>query len=363
LRDFDDLNVVEQLDSLDVLATQEAFAAQCREGWAVGTSATELPSADGVDSVVVLGMGGSGAAGDVLQAVVEPRLPVPMRVFKTQAAPLPEWIGRNTLAIAVSYSGDTEETIAGLTEIHERGGRSVTISSGGRMAELARGFGTCHITVPSGLQPRAALGYLAMPALAVLSGVGLVPDFAEDVAETVEVLGDIEVRCHRKRPVADNAAKDLAVKLSGLVPVIYGCDGVGAAAARRFKCDLNESGKVPAFWNALPELDHNEIVAWSRPAKDFVIAMILDSADSERLIERWQVTRSLIEDAVAGIIEIRTVGVSALARLMSVVLLGQFAAIYLAIGAGQDPGVVPILDEVKRQLKELDSSNERKEKR
>ena len=358
MRDLDDPDVVEQLDSLDVLATQEAFAAQCREGWAVGTGAAELPSADGVDSVVVLGMGGSGAAGDVLQTVVEPRLPIPLRVIKGYG-PLPEWIGRNTLAIAVSYSGDTEETIAGLTEVHERGGRSVTISSGGRMAELARIYGTCHITVPSGLQPRAALGYLAMPALAALSGVGLVPDFAEDVAETVEVLGDIEARCHRKRPVAENPAKDLAAKLAGLVPVIYGCDGVGAAAARRFKCDLNESGKVPAFWNALPELDHNEIVAWSRPSKDFVVTMILDSGDSERLMERWGVTRSLIEHAVSGVIELCTVGVSTLARLMSMVLLGQFASIYLAIGAGEDPGVVPILDEIKKQLKNLDSSNDR----
>jgi glucose/mannose-6-phosphate isomerase len=352
VNDLDDPNLLEELDSLDVLSTQESFAAQCREGWAIGAGVSDLPVADGVDSVVVLGVGGSGAAGDVVQTVVEPRLPVPFRVIKGYG-PLPEWIGRNTLVIAISYSGNTEETLAVLAEAHDRGARVITISSGGRMGELARQFGTAHIAVPGGLQPRAALGYLALPALAALAGVGLVPDPSDDVAETVEVLGDLAERCHRKRIRQDNPAKDLAARLAGKVPVVYGAEGVGAAAARRIKCDLNESGKSPAFWNALPELDHNEIVAWTNPARDFVVVMILDSGDDDMMVERWRITRSLIEDSVGDLIEVRTEGVSVLARLMSAVLLGQFTAIYLAIAAGHDPGIVPILDEVKARLNEI----------
>lgn len=355
MRNLDDLDLLEELDSLDVLGTQEGFSAQCREAWAIGSSASELPVADGVDSVVVLGMGGSGAAGDVVQTVVEPRLPVPFRVIKGYGQ-LPEWLGRNTLVIAISYSGDTEETLESLAEAHDRGARMITISSGGRMAELARQFGTAHITVPSGLQPRAALGYLALPTLAALTGVGLVPDPTEDVTEAVELLGDVAERCHRKRPGPENPAKGLAVKLAGKVPVIYGCEGVGAAAARRFKSDLNESGKIPAFCNSLPELDHNEIVAWSNPAPEFAVVMFLDSADDARMLERWRTTRSLIEGSVGDIVEVRTEGLSVLARLMSAVLLGQMTAIYLAIAAGHDPGVVPILDEVKARMTEFNSN-------
>jgi glucose/mannose-6-phosphate isomerase len=349
LRDLDDLDSLERFDSLDVLGTMEAFPAQCREAWAIGTSASGLPEADGIDSVVVLGMGGSGAGGDVLQTVVEPRLPVPLRVIKGYG-PLPEWIGRNSLVIAISYSGNTDETLATLTESHERGARLVTISSGGRMEELSRQFGTAHITIPGGLQPRAALGYVALPAVAAMTGMGLVPDLSDDVAETVEVLAEVAERCYRKRPAGENPGKELAGKLENLVPVIYGADGVGAAAARRFKSDLNETAKVPAFWNVLPELDHNELVSWSHPAPDFVIVMIVDSGDDDTMIERWRITRSLIEENVGDIVEIRTDGVSVLTRLMSTLLLGQITAIYLAIAMGRDPGVVPILDEMKSRL-------------
>jgi glucose/mannose-6-phosphate isomerase len=347
--DPDDLDSLEALDSLDVLGTMEGFAAQCREGWAIGTSATGLPVADGVDSIVVLGMGGSGAAGDVVQTVVEPRLPIPLRVIKGYG-PLPEWVGRNTLVIAVSYSGNTEETLAAFGDAHERGARIVAISSGGRMVELSRQFGIAHIAVPGGLQPRAALGFVALPALAAMARMGLVPDLTDDVAETVDVLAELAERCHSKRPVGENPARKLAEQLGGKVPVIYGADGVGAAAARRFKSDLNESGKVPAFWNSLPELDHNEIVAWSNPATDFAIVMILDSGDDESMLARWRVTRSLIEDNVGSVVEIHTEGVSVLARLLSLFLLAQMTAIYLAIATGRDPGPVPILDEVKARL-------------
>jgi glucose/mannose-6-phosphate isomerase len=349
LRDLDDLDGLEKLDSQDVVGVVEGFAAQCREGWAIGSSASGLPEAKGVESIVFLGMGGSGAAGDVVQTIVEPRMPMPVRVIKGYP-PLPEWVGRNTLAIAISYSGNTEETLACLTEAHERGARIVTISSGGRMAELARVYGAAHITVPGGLPPRAGLGYLAMPALAALVGVGLIPDPSNDVAETVDVLADLTERCHRKRPAAENPAKDLAARLVGKVPVVYGADGVGASAARRFKSDLNEYGKVPAFWNALPELNHNEIVGWSRSAADFVIVMILDSADDDTISERWRVTRSLIEDFVGEVIELKTEGSSALARLMSVVMMGQMSAIYVGLALGTDPGVAPTLDQVKERL-------------
>ena len=138
--DLDDLNELARLDSEDVLGAVERFADQCREGWEIGRSASGLPDADGVDSVVVLGMGGSGVSGDVIQSVVEPRLPVPLRVIKSYG-PLPEWVGRNTLVFAVSYSGSTEETVAALEEAHERGCRAVAISSGGPLEDMARRYG------------------------------------------------------------------------------------------------------------------------------------------------------------------------------------------------------------------------------
>ena len=167
---LDDLASIERLDGEGVLDAIERFGEQCRAAWTIGLSATGLPDATDVSSVVVLGMGGSGVSGDVVASVVEPRLPLPLRTVKGYG-PLPGWVGRNTLVFAVSHSGSTEETISAFKEAQERGARSVAISSGGPLAELALESGVVHLAIPGGLPPRASLGYLALPILAVLEKV------------------------------------------------------------------------------------------------------------------------------------------------------------------------------------------------
>jgi glucose/mannose-6-phosphate isomerase len=262
--DLDDLSAIGELDSLDVLGAVESFPEHCQHAWKLGEGVEDLPDATGIESVAVVGMGGSGSAGDVAQAIVEPRLPVPFRVFKGYG-PLPEWIGRNTLVLAISYSGTTEEVLVAVDEAHARGTRTVTISSGGRLAEVAVEYGCAHVAVPTGLpQPRAALAYLAIPALRVLTSMGLVPDLSSDVDEAIEVCGEVIDHCHRKEPLAaDNTAKQIAMLVAGKIPIVYGAVGLGATAAYRFKCDLNEYAKQPAFSAVLPEANHNDIVGWN----------------------------------------------------------------------------------------------------
>jgi len=351
--DLDDLNDLARLDSEDVLAAVERFADQCREGWEIGRAADGLPAADGIDSIVVLGMGGSGVSGDVIRSIVEPRLPVPFRVIKSYG-PLPEWIGRNTLVFAVSYSGSTEETVAALEEAHTRGCRAVAISSGGPLADMAREYGLAHVRIPAGLQPRASLGYLTLPILAVLVEIGLVPEVQDEIDEAVEVLADIASRCHRKLPTEDNPAKQLAARLHGRVPVIYGGTGLGATAAYRFKCDLNEYGKTPAFWHEIPELDHNEIVGWNQLAdltrERFVLVFLRDSGEHERIQVRFDITRSLIEDNVADVLEVQAEGTGVVARLLSLILVTQLAAIYVGFGYEVDPGPVHVIQKLKSEL-------------
>ena len=351
--DLDDLNELAQLDSEDVLAAVERFADQCREGWEIGRAATGLPAADGIDSILVLGMGGSGVSGDVIRSIVEPRLPLPFRVIKSYG-PLPEWVGRNTLVFAVSYSGSTEETVAALEEAHSRGSRAVTISSGGPLAEMAREYGLAHVKIPTGLQPRASLGYLTLPILAVLVQIGLVPEMQSDVDEAVDVLSDLASRCHRKRATDENPAKQLAAKLNGRVPVIYGGSGIGETAAYRFKCDLNEYGKTPAFFHVIPELDHNEIVGWNQLAdltrQNFVLVFLRDPGEHERIQLRFDITRSLIETNVSEIVEITAEGNGVIARLLSLILITQLAAIYVGLGYDVDPGPVDVIQKLKSEL-------------
>jgi glucose/mannose-6-phosphate isomerase len=351
--DLDDASVIERLDSEHVLDAVERFPSQCSEAWAIGKAAAGLPDASGLDSIVVLGMGGSGVSGDVVQAVVEPRLPLDLRVIKGYG-PLPEWIGRNTLVFAVSYSGSTEETVAALQEAHERGCRAVTISSGGPLQEMAREFALAHVSIPAGLQPRASLGYLTLPILAVLETMGIVSDLGADIDEAVKVLESLAERCDRGRPQADNPAKDLAARIVGRIPVVYGGFGVGATAAYRFKCDLNEYGKTPAIWNVVPELDHNEIVGWDRlsdlTSKSLVLVLLRDASEHPRVSLRFEITRRLVESRFSDVIELEAEGSSALSQLLSLILVTQLAAIYVGLAYGVDPGPVEVIQKLKSEL-------------
>ncbi|MDQ4095823.1 MAG: bifunctional phosphoglucose/phosphomannose isomerase [Actinomycetota bacterium] len=353
--DLDDVAQLERLDSEDVLGAVERFSQQVERGWSIGRATTGLPDATGVESIAVLGMGGSGVSGDVVQAVVEPRLPYPWRTIKSYG-PMPEWVGRNTLVFAVSYSGSTEETLAAIADAHERGARLITLSSGGPLKEFAQENGLAHIEIPTGLQPRASLGYLTLPILAALVEIGLVPDMQDDVDDAVSVLREVEQRCHRSRSRAENPAKDLAARISGKVPVVYGGYGLGGVAAYRFKCDLNEYGKTPAFWNEFPELNHNEIVGWNKLddlTGDRFVGILLRHPDEHPRVDlRFEITRSLIEDKFSDWIEVPAEGQTPLAQLLSLILLTQLASIYVGLAYEVDPGPVEVIQNLKQQLAE-----------
>jgi glucose/mannose-6-phosphate isomerase len=267
---------------------------------------------------------------------------------------LPEWVGRNTLVFAVSYSGSTEETLVALEDVHKRGGRAVTVSSGGPLAEMAGDYGFAHVSIPPGLQPRASLGYLTLPLFGVMVEMGLVPDMQDDVSEAIKVLADLQRRCRRTNSQAENPAKDLASRIIGRVPIVYGGYPLGSVAAYRFKCDLNEYGKTSAFWNQFPELNHNEIVGWNQLSEitsdKFVVVLLRDSEEYERVALRFDITRRLIDDKLAEVVEVNTEGVSALARLLSLILTTQLAAIYVGLAYGVDPGPVEVIQKLKAEL-------------
>jgi glucose/mannose-6-phosphate isomerase len=351
--DLDDLDGFARLDSLDVLGAVERFPHQCREAWVIGGTARGLPDAMDLSAVVVLGMGGSGLVGDVVQSVVEPRLPIPFRTIKGYG-PLPEWVGRKTLVFAVSYSGDTEETLAAFGEAQERGARMVALSCGGKLAAAATESGVAHLRVPPGLQPRASLGFMTLPLLAALERMELIPTLDEDLQEALGVLDSLAARCERGRSRSENPAKDLAARIAGRVPVVYGAQGPAATAAYRFKCDLNEYGKTPAFWHYLPELDHNEIVGWGQlsdlTSKRFVAVLLRDTNEHPRIALRFDVTRELIAPKLADVVEVRAEGESPLARILSLVLVTQLAAIYVGLAYGVDPGPVDVIQELKSEL-------------
>ena len=303
---------------------------------------------DAPGGLVVAGMGGSAIGGALARSALGDRASRPIAV--TRSYELPGWTTPDTMVLCASYSGDTEETLACYEAAGAVGAARVVTTTGGRLADAAREDGVPVIPLPGGFQPRAAVGYLIVAALevAALSGAGDGMHAEIDVAEA-----------HTRRLVAewgpggpeDSLPKSLARGLADTVPLIAG-SGLTSAVAYRWKCQINENSKLPAFAHELPELDHNELVGWSGAADlGRFSAVFLDDADLHpRARQRIELTRALVEPAAAATFVVQTQGESATERLLSLVLLGDLVSLYLAVLRGVDPGPVEVIEQPKEEL-------------
>lgn len=347
---LDDLNFLQSIDRDGFLGLVERFPEQVRDAWAAGKAVDARVQPEGITGVAVLGVGGSGMSGDVLKALLGPFFSRPVEVCKGYE--IPGWIGRGALVFAVSYSGETEETLEAFDKARARGARMVTVSTGGTLAKIGEEAGFAGVRLQAGLQPRAALGHLLLAMLGVCQSLGFA-NFEADVRESVELL---ERRCpgySRTSPLAQNPAKQLAEGLVGLTPVIYGSEGIAEVAAYRWKCQLNECSKVRAHSNFFSELGHNEIMGWTSEAQpDPRVALIVlrHAGEHPRIKHRISVTLPLLAGRVRRTDQIHAEGGCPLARLMDLIYAGDFVATYLAIAQGLDPTPIDLIDRIKRDV-------------
>lgn len=311
-----------------------------------------FPDAERIDHVVVLGMGGSGISGDVLAAVGRGALPVP--VVGVKDTNLPAFVGERSLVFAQSYSGSTEETVATGTEAVARGAAVVAVTSGGALAELAEAHGLVRFDCPVGLQPRAALGALVVPLLVTCFRMGLLPDAHRWLERATEQLRARRDACRVEVEGDANPARRLARRIGRTIPLVYGGDALGAVAAMRWKCDVNENAKAPAFWNTHPELDHNEICGWGQHGD--VTRQVLTLVELRHDFEgpgtdaRFAASRELIREAITTTLEVRAEGEGPLAQLLDLMYVGDWTSVYLAFGAEVDPGPIDAIAQLKAFL-------------
>jgi glucose/mannose-6-phosphate isomerase len=226
------------------------------------------------------------------------------------------------------------------------------VSSGGRLAAFASECGLALIDVASGAQPRAAVGVLSTALLATLAAAGLCPDAAGDVADAAAQLDRGVAELGPAVPEDENPAKALARRLHGRLAVIYGA-GLTVPAARRWKGQINENAKAPAFFNELPELDHNELMGWTslpHVTSSTVALLLHDQSDDERLIRRAELTARAYEALGVSTELVAARGASRLARLFSLVQLGDYVSCYLALLYGVDPTPVDAIQALKADL-------------
>jgi glucose/mannose-6-phosphate isomerase len=346
--DLDDVRALRGVDASDMLGAISRLADDCRTAYEASRG-LDLPSAEGVSSVVVCGMGGSAMAGELLRSVFRDRLTVPIEVNRGHA--LPAYAASHTLVLGSSYSGNTSETVAAFDEAVSRGCRLLAVTGGGALAEAATHVGAPIVPLPGGYQPRAALGHLGLASLGALEAMGLVPPMAEDVEEAVQELERLTGHTGPEVPAASNPAKQLAELIGERVPVIWGAEGIGSVAAMRWKTQMNENGKVPAFAASMSELDHNEVVGWTRPyGSSFSLIALRHDGEPGEISTRFGLSYDIARDAGVEVEEVRAGGRSSLARLLGLIEVGDFASAYVGLRRGVDPTPVDVIGRLKTAL-------------
>lgn len=338
----DILDSVGMFDLAAALPDQVAAAARLAEGL------EGLPRHEDIENVVVLGMGGSGIGGDIAAAMAGPFSSVPIVVSKGYAAPA--FVDPGTLCFAISYSGATEETLEATQAAVEAGAHMVILSTGGPLGELAEAMAFPHIRLPEIPMPRAAVGAVSIPVLMVLEQVGLYPGGRTYVEEAVA-----QLRRRRDELIKDGGpAQRIARRIDRTIPIAYGADAPGEVAAYRFKCQVNENAKAPAFHATVPELCHNEICGWGQHGdvtrQTMSVVRFRHDYEHPQNARRFEFTFDAIDEVMHTVVDIRAAGDNALAQLFDLIIQGDFVSLHLAVDAGVDPGPIPILDDLKAAL-------------
>jgi glucose/mannose-6-phosphate isomerase len=325
----------------DMRAAVAGFGDQLR--WA---AALELPEVAPASDLLVCGMGGSGISGDYLASLASARV----TVHKSYGLPGWAWVAR-PLVLALSYSGETEETLSAVAEASEAGLGVVAVTTGGSLGAEARTRAWPCVPLPPGLQPRAALGYLLGATVRVAMQAGAVTPPVADLAEAAGVADGLV----GPGGPGWRLAADLAAALDGRLVAVYG-SGVTAPVANRWKTQVNENAKWPGWWSVLPELDHNEIVGWRAHPEigrhRVGIVTLRDRAEPAAVARRFRLSEAVTRDDVSWIGEVWGQGESPLARMVSLTVLGDALSVELADLAGVDPVPVEPIEDLKRRMRE-----------
>jgi glucose/mannose-6-phosphate isomerase len=299
-------------------------------------------------AILISGMGGSAISGDLVRTQLLGKAEAPVIVHRGDA--LPRFADASTLAIFLSYSGNTGETLGALKGAIARGVPSLVISSGGEASALAKAHGLPLVTVPGGWMPRAALGDLFFALLGVVSQL---PGCADpDVVGAVSLLRGVRERCAERVPSAENPAKRLAQALHGRTPILVGTTPTTEAVALRWKCQINENAKQTCLYAALPEMTHNDIVNFTATDHQaFDLVVFADPEDSAFVARQRAITLDLLQGSVHAVHALAGEGDSLLSRQLTAIYLGDYVSVYLAFLNGVDPTPVDTIFSLKDRMK------------
>ena len=329
------------------------FPAQCKRAWEKAFAVELPPAYKELDSVIILGMGGSAIAGQLVRrlAILEGRIPV----WVHQDYDLPHLVNDRTLVIASSYSGNTEETLSCFAQSLSTPAKKLVFTAGGELRSLAEIEGVPCLTIDYKAVPRAALPHSFASILGVLQKLDIIQYKSEDIKEALETLDDLSVMLNEDNSLLYNPAKQLASSLVRRVPVIYGA-GILSEVAQRWKTQINENSKTGAFYEVFPELSHNAVVGYEFPAvtrQRILMVLLHSSLFSPQISLRYDATAELLANLGIEHKRIEAWGTTPLAQMLSLVLFGDYVSLYLAMLNGVDPTPTHHIDYVKNHLSKL----------
>jgi glucose/mannose-6-phosphate isomerase len=322
----------------------------CQQAWQLAMKFNLPQDYLKVNKVVILGMGGSAIGGDLVSSLAISEAKLPILVHRGYN--LPAFIDAQTLVIASSYSGMTEETISSFEQALETRAKKLLLTTDGRLKTMAEERNIPVFSFDYKAQPRAALPFSFLPIICFLQKLGFISDKSTEISKTVPVLQELSQRINEGVQLSRNPAKQLASELYGHLPVIYGA-GIVSEVAHRWKTQLNENSKAWAFYEVFPELNHNAVVGYQFPkelASKVVVVLLRSAYLTERLELRYQITCQLLEQANVSYRIVDGSGSSPLSETMSLVLLGDYVSYYLAMLYQIDPSPVKVIGFLKEHL-------------
>lgn len=326
------------------------FPKQVEEAVRIGKAAKIKLNVKGIQNIVLTGLGGSAIGGDLLRSYLADDLAIPFLVNRNYL--LPHCVGKNTLVIVSSYSGNTEETISAHKDAIKRKAKVLCISTGGATSAMAKKYKQPWIQIPPGLSPRAALGYSFFPLLIALAKLGFIKSKEKEIQETIRLL-KVKASLYSNPESPENAPLKLAEQLKGKLPVIYSPAEHLDAINLRWRGQIAENAKQLSSGHVLPEMNHNELVGWkvlTDLMKQMHVIFLKDSGTHRRVAIRESITKQVLSQYAGMISEVSSEGKSLLARMFSLIHFGDWVTLYLAILNNEDPEPVAVIDYLKGEL-------------
>ncbi len=345
---IESVEAIKKADPGDMLTKIKDLPLQIKDAWKIVQAASLPPAYGDVRNITILGMGGSAIGGEFAGALLADELKVPLNVHRDYG--IPGYVGRDSLVIVSSFSGNTEETLSGFDEAKKRGAKILAITTGGKVAEDAKALRLPLITFGYHAQPRAALGYSLTLVLGALGKLGFARDMGTEIDQALKDLAKLEERVHEG--ARTNDAKKLAIELYGRIPVVFGAGAMGVMA-RRVKDQWNENAKNWAHYDVMSELNHNAVVGFPHPplARDAQTVLLLRSRrDNPRHQLRFDVTKELLDRSQIQHKDLQFDGDSLLSEILQMTYFTDYVSFYVALLNGADPSPVASIDYLKDRL-------------